>query len=103
MLNELGVKLPDSEAEARLLSTRQIAREVVAGMRNRWKAASELERLWGYEIWHQKGLAVVAQLLEELDCNSMRRRLPQLTDELVEVFARVGARAEGEKCMIRFE
>jgi hypothetical protein len=92
MLNELGVKVPSSEAEARLFSTQQIAREVVAGMRNPWKAASEVERLWGYEIWHQKDLPDVAQLLEALDRISIGRgTLPRLTDELVEVFVRLGA------------
>jgi hypothetical protein len=103
MLGELGVKVPNSEGEAKLLSTRQIAREVIAGMRNPWKSASELERIWSYEIWHHKDLCDVAQILEELDCGSIARgALPQLTEELVEVFARIGAYAEGEKRQIRF-
>lgn len=103
MLKELGVKVPASETQARMLATRQIAREVVAGMRNPWKAASDLERIWTHEIWHHKDLCDVAQLLEELDClNIARGRLPQLTEELVELFARLGAYAEGEKRPIRF-
>jgi len=103
MLGELGVKVPDPEAEAKQLSTRQIAREVIAGMRNPWKSALELERIWNYEIWHHKDLCDVAQILEELDCPSIARgALPQLTEELVEVFASLGAYAEGEKRQIRF-
>jgi hypothetical protein len=92
MLCELGVNIPASEGEAKLLSTRQIAREVIAGTRNPWKSASELERIWNYEIWHRKELCDVAQLLEELDCPSIARgALPQLTEELVTAFASLGA------------
>ncbi|MGA3047048.1 MAG: hypothetical protein ABSD67_10520 [Terracidiphilus sp.] len=92
MMNELGVKLPESGIEARKLSTQQIAREVVAGMRNPWTAASELHHLWGHEVWHQKNLAEITQLLEALDSGSIARgTLPQLTDEIIEAFARLGA------------
>jgi hypothetical protein len=91
MLNELGIKLPESGIEARMLSTQQIAREVVAGMRNPWNAASEIQRLWGHEVWHQKDLADIAQLLDALDSGRIARgTLPRLTDELVESFASLG-------------
>ena len=51
MSSELGIKVPDSEADAKMIATRQLAREVIAGTRNPWKAAAELERLWSYDIW----------------------------------------------------
>lgn len=102
MLNELGIRVPDSEDEAKMLSTRQIACEVIAGMWNPWEAASELEQIWRYEIWHHTDLADVAQLLEELECTEIARGAhPQLTEELIETFARIGARVEGEKRPIR--
>jgi hypothetical protein len=57
-----------------------------------------MHRIWSYEIWHHKDLANVAQLFEELDCATIARGgLPQLTAELIEVFASLGAIAEGEK------
>jgi hypothetical protein len=98
MFRQLGVNLPGSDADAKVLSTRQIAREVIAGAVNPWKAASELHRIWAFEIWHHKDLCDVAQLLDELDCATIARSsLPQLTAALIEVFARLGAMAEGEK------
>jgi hypothetical protein len=103
MLNELGVTVPDSEAVAKLLSSRQIAREVIAGMRNPWKAASELERLWGFEIWHQNDLCDVAQLLDEVHWDPPHgRTFPTLNAELIEMFALLGARTATEKRMLGF-
>jgi hypothetical protein len=48
MFRELEVDLPDSDADAKMLSTRQIAREAIAGTLNPWKAASEMNRIWSY-------------------------------------------------------
>ena len=78
MFCELGVKLPASEVEAKQQTSVQIAREVIAGQRSAWKAASEMQRIWSFEIWHHKDLCDVAQLLDELDCPSIARgELPQ--------------------------
>jgi len=93
MLNELGVKAPDSETEAKMVSTSQIAREVIAGMRNAWRAVSELERIWGYEIWHHKYLCDIAQLADEVHWDPPGgQRFLTLAEELVETFAVLGAR-----------
>ena len=98
MFRELGVELPASEFAARQHTSVQIAREVIAGMRNPWKAAAELDRIWTYEIWHHKDLCDIAQLLEELDCPTIAHGgLPQLTTELIEVFTRLGAPTDREK------
>lgn len=103
MLNELGVEVPDSAVEAMMQATRQIAREAIAGTRGSWKAASALERMWGHDIWDHKYLADVAQLLDELDWDAAHRRpLATLTEELIEILAHLGTRAEGEKRPLRF-
>ena len=92
MFRELGVELPPSEAEAKQCTSRQIAREVIAGLRNPWKAAAELHRIWSYEMWDQKYLCDVAQLLEELDYPPIARGdLPKLTEELIGLFAELAA------------
>jgi hypothetical protein len=98
MLNELGVKVPDSEVEAKMLSTRQIAREVIAGMRNPWKAATELERIWQYEIWDHKYLCDLAQLVDEVNWDPPNgRSFPIIDGELIESFALLGTRTASEK------
>jgi hypothetical protein len=98
MLKELGVKIPDSEVEAKALSTRQIAREVIAGMRNPWKAAQELKSIWQYEIWHHKHLCDVAQLIDEVQWDPPHSRaFPTLNRELIETFALLGAWNASEK------
>jgi hypothetical protein len=92
MFRELGVELPTSEVAARQHTSVQIAREVIAGVRNPWKAAAELDRMWSYEMWHHKYLCDIAQLLEELDCPTISRRdLPKLTEELIGLFAELAA------------
>jgi hypothetical protein len=103
MFRELGVEMPASAEEAKHRATRQIAREVIAGTRNPWRAGEELYRIWSYEIWHHQHLCEIAQILECLTSASIYRgELPQLTGELIESFARLGAYAEGEKRQIRF-
>ena len=103
MFRELDIELPASEDEAKQCTTRQIAREVIAGTRNAWSAAEDLHRIWSYEIWRHKDLCYIAQLFEALDHPSIARgELPQLTNELIESFAKLGAYAEGEKRPIRF-
>lgn len=89
---ELGVELPGSEVEAKQHTSVQIAREVIAGLRNPWKAAAEIDRIWSYEVWDQKYLCDVAQLLDELDYPPIARGdLPRLTEELISLFAETAA------------
>ncbi|MGA2217399.1 MAG: hypothetical protein ABSG51_04895, partial [Terracidiphilus sp.] len=92
MFRELGVELPASELAARQHTSLQIAREVIAGVRNPWKAAAELDRIWSYEIWNHKYLCDIAQLLEALDyAPNSRGDLPKLTEELIGLFAELAA------------
>lgn len=103
MLKELGVKVPDSEVEAKMLSTRQIARKVIDGMQNPWKAVSELKRIWGYDIWHHKYLCDIAQLVDEVDWDPPHgRAFSTLNAELIEMYALLGARTTSEKRMLAF-
>ncbi|MGA9672202.1 MAG: hypothetical protein WBQ94_23515 [Terracidiphilus sp.] len=89
---ELSVELPASGTAARQQTSVQIAREVIAGLRNPWNAAAELDRIWSYEIWHHKDLCDIAQLLDELDHPSISRGdLPRLTEELIGHFAELAA------------
>jgi hypothetical protein len=93
MLSELGVQIPASEAEAKMLATRQIAREAIAGLKNPWKAATELESIWGYDLWHHEHLANIAQLLDEPHWDAGNgRRSAELIAEPVENLALLGAR-----------
>jgi hypothetical protein len=92
MFRELSVELPGSNIAAKHQTSIQIAREVIAGMRNPWKAAAELDRLWSYEIWNHKYLCGIAQLLDALDyAPSSRGDLPKLTEELIALFAELAA------------
>jgi hypothetical protein len=103
MFRELGVEFPKSDLDAKHQTTRQIAREVIAGMRNPWNAAADLHRFWSYEIWYYQDLCDIAQIFELLTPASIARgELPQLTHELIESFAKLGAYVDGEKRQIRF-
>lgn len=100
---ELSIAYPVSEYDARLAVTRQIAREVIAGERNAWAAASYVEiAVWKQERKNQD-VANVMNLLDELDWGAINRhQLPTLTAELLDVFARLGARTPRENRQISF-
>jgi hypothetical protein len=49
VFSELGVNYPMSEREAKIIASRQIAREVIAGKRNPWTEANHLEiAIWNW-------------------------------------------------------
>ena len=103
MFRELNVVYPMSETEALLIYSRQIAREVIHGQRNAWAEASHLEK----GIWPSKpdnpDIRTLSELLDGLDWNAVNQgSLPKLTEELLQVFARLGARADQEKRPLRF-
>jgi hypothetical protein len=103
MFHELSVPYPISETDSRAIFARQVAREVIAGERNAWAAASHLEI--GVCGWAAEtaDLQALFQLNDEIDWDDKYRRpLATLNEELIETFARVGARVEGEKRPIRF-
>ena len=98
MFHELDVVYPLSETEALLIYSRQVAREVIHGKRNAWAAASHLAK----GIWprnHESpDIRSLSDLLDALDWNAVNHNmLPKLTEELIGVFARLGARTDREK------
>ena len=49
IFGDFAVRYPLSHTEANLIVSRQIAREVIAGIRNPWAAANKLEiSIWGW-------------------------------------------------------
>jgi hypothetical protein len=92
VFRELGVSYPMSEIDANLIFSRQIAREVIAGKRNAWAAASNLTiAVWSWRP-PNLDLGVVVGLLDALDWDAVNHdKLPEMTMELVGALARIGA------------
>lgn len=87
---ELGVPWPLSEVQAKLITTRQIAREVTAGKQDPYRAASHLELvLWN---WHPAtpDLEFLFVLNDELSWDSeYQRYIPAILQDQFETFARL--------------
>jgi hypothetical protein len=95
VFRELSVPYPISDANARAIFTRQVAREVIAGERNAWAAASYLEI--GIHGWSAETPEVqtIFQLHDEINWDTVHRRLlPTLTAELIETFARIASASD---------
>jgi hypothetical protein len=100
---ELSVPYPVPETEAKLVFTRQVAREVIAGTRNAWAAASHLEiAIWGWKA-ETIDLESLFGLNDEINwAPPYRRPIATLTTDLIETFARLAARTDREKRIISF-
>jgi hypothetical protein len=90
MFRELGVVYPLREQEGKFIASRQLAREVIAGRRNAWAAASHLEIvIWGWNP-PNADLAAVFSINDEIDWDiPYRRPLSDLTNDLIDRFARI--------------
>lgn len=88
MFRELGVRYPINETEAKLISSRQVAREVIAGERNAWAAANHLEiAIWGW-LSENSTLQEIFEINDELDWEpKYRRPLESLRKSLLDSFA----------------
>jgi hypothetical protein len=88
---ELGIRYPLKEEEAKLIASRQIAREVIAGSRNARAAANHLEIvIWG-RIPGNDELDVIFSVNDEIDWDAPERRsLAELDAALISAFARLG-------------
>lgn len=91
VFHELGVAFPLSGVRARMITSRQVAREVVAGLRNRWTAASNLEIV----VWRwnapDRTLAALFSINDEIDWDQQYRRdIDTLHREMLDLFARIG-------------
>ena len=87
---EIGITYPFSEHDARLIASRQIAREVIHGRRNPWTAASHLEiSVWGW-------MSEVPEVLTTFDLNDQpnwdvpnRPSVSKLEQDMYDAFARL--------------
>ena len=90
MFRELDVTYPLGERKARLIMSRQIAREVIAGIRNAWQAASHLEIVIWNRIPETPELEMIFSISDELDWDSSDRRpVAELDAALLKAFAQL--------------
>ncbi|WP_263351585.1 hypothetical protein [Acidicapsa acidisoli] len=90
MFHELDVCYPSSERMSKLITSRQIAREVIAGLRDPWKAASDLGPVWQWQPGIPE-LQDIDSILDEADWSREHRRSsPELKVALLDAFARLG-------------
>jgi hypothetical protein len=89
MFQELGIKYPIKEKEAKLIVSRQTAREVIAGQRNAWAAANHLEiGIWGWEGTAIPQLDEIYMINDEIDWEpKYRRPVEDLKTSLLNCFA----------------
>jgi hypothetical protein len=89
-IRELGATWPLSEKNAKLIASRQVAREVIHGQRNPWQAANHLEIvIWSWEM-ETPELATIGAIRDEVNWDSgFRRSLDQLESDLLRAFARL--------------
>jgi hypothetical protein len=94
VFSEVGVNYPISEREAKIIASRQIAREVIAGKRNPWTEASHLEiAIWNW-VPETPELELIFSINDEVDWDSAERRtLPDLKKALLRASARLASTA----------
>jgi hypothetical protein len=91
MFRELGVQYPLSDLTAKLIATRQIAREVIAGVRNSWAAVSHIKIVIWNRIAETEEVDALFSIADELDWDAPERRsLALLDSELIRTFADLG-------------
>lgn len=91
VFRELHVPYPITEDEAKMIFSRQIAREVIAGKRNAWAAAGLTHQMWR---WHSENadINLISEFRDSLGWNAVNQnKLPELTADLIAAFARIGA------------
>jgi hypothetical protein len=88
MFRELGISPLLGEQEAKLIVSRQLAREVIAGRRNAWAAANHLEIVIWEHLPPNADLSAIFQINDEIDWDAAyRRSLRDLNAALLEAFA----------------
>ncbi|WP_263356021.1 hypothetical protein [Acidicapsa ligni] len=90
VFRELGIPDTFSETHAKLIATRQIAREVIAGTRDPYRAARHLE----FILWSRKpatdDLVRLFDIRDEFKWDAEERRsLPALLADQLQTFARL--------------
>jgi hypothetical protein len=88
MFTEFAVRYPLQQTEANLIVSRQIAREVIAGIWNPWAAANKLEiSIWS---WHAPNttLGTIFGINDAIDIEpKYRPSLEVLRNQLLDSFA----------------
>lgn len=97
MFREFEIRFPLSQMEAKLIISRQIAREVIAGRRNPWAAANKLEiAIWGWDAPNST-LGTIFGINAAIDIEpKYRPTLKTLRDELLDSFASLARLADKE-------
>jgi hypothetical protein len=97
MFRELGVRYPINQSEANLIVSRQVAREVIAGLRNAWAAANHLEiAIWGWTARNPL-LQTIFEINDEIDWDpGYGRSMPALKSELLDSFASLATLTDHE-------
>lgn len=97
VFRELGIAYPLTDEQAQLIFTRQVAREVIAGKRDPWYAAYELESLTFRRFPDNRDLASLFALGDEWEWEKESQRyVPVRTEEIIEIFARLGSLSDDE-------
>jgi hypothetical protein len=88
VFREIGVGYPMSERKAKLIASRQIAREVIAGVRNAWAAASYLEIVVWNGVPETAELESVLSLHDEMSWKTANRpALSEMKTAVIKTFA----------------
>ena len=97
MFGEFAVRYPLSHMEANLIVSRQIAREVIAGIRNPWAAANKLEiSIWGWRAPNST-LGEIFGINEAIDIEpKYRPPLETLRNQLLDSFASLACLADDD-------
>jgi len=90
MFSALGVAYPMALKNARQTVARQIAREVMAGLKNPWSAAMQLDRIVPHWETEDQNVWAIYGIADEVDWDSgFGRNISTLEAELIEAFTRL--------------
>jgi hypothetical protein len=90
MFRELGILHPLRDHEAKLIVSRQVAREVIAGYRNAWSAANHLEIVVWSWVPFNADLKEIFSINDEINWDARyRRSISDLRWALIAAFVRV--------------
>ena len=96
MFGEFAVRYPLSHMEANLIVSRQIAREVIAGIRNPWAAANKLEiSIWGWRAPNST-LGEIFGINEAIDIEPSIAHLWNVRNQLLDSFASLACLADDD-------
>ncbi len=97
MFHEFAIRYPLSETQANLIFSRQIAREVIAGVRNPWAAANQLEiSIWSWRAPNSV-LGAIFGINEAIDiAPEYRPSIEALGRELLDSYASLARLSDQE-------